>query len=141
MNSINISELEVSAKCAGLTRHGADRGKNEYGKSCSHLFSLTGKCRLANCPIVQPKYITFQLDEQENLLIIIEKSESDRIDEAWNETEIRADDDGILEKVEKILKNYPTLKDLANKKFQHLYKLSQEIRLTLEEDKEEESEE
>ena len=139
MITVNRSELQLSTKWAGLNQHCAYRGKNEYGKTCSHLFSLSGKCKLFCCPIVQPESVTFQLDEQDNVIIAIEKTSSERIDEMWEDKEFKANDPEMENKIGKILDKYPAIKDIAEKKFRMLYSLSQEILATMGEEDEEES--
>ncbi|MHA2297109.1 MAG: hypothetical protein ACXAEU_11305 [Candidatus Hodarchaeales archaeon] len=122
------SDLAVSTKWASLIHHCAYRGKNKlsHTKTCSHLFSLSGKCKLNHCPIVQSKYLTFQLDEGNNLIIMIEKTESERISDNWIETEFNVTDD-IEDKIKDTINKYPVIKDIAERKFQMLYTLGKEI--------------
>jgi hypothetical protein len=75
---------------------------------------------------VQSKYLTFQLDEGNNLIIMIEKTESERISDNWIETEFNVTDD-IEDKIKDTINKYPVIKDIAERKFQMLYTLGKEI--------------
>ncbi|MFW9994009.1 MAG: hypothetical protein ACFFD4_18340 [Candidatus Odinarchaeota archaeon] len=131
-------DLQISAKWAALIKHCAYRGKTKLNKSCSHLFSLSGKCKLNYCPIVQPEYVTFQLDEGNNLLIMIEKVASERISDNWIETEFDITDEGVQDKARKTINKYPAIRESAERKFQTLYTLGRGIAESMSEETPEE---
>ena len=55
-------------------------------KRCNHLFTVTGKHRFNDCPLIQPKFFAFQ--QQEGLVYIIEKDPQASPAEMWRFSEL-----------------------------------------------------
>ncbi len=118
----------------------AYKGQLTPGKvTCSHLYSLSGRCGFSDCPIVQPHYVSLQ--RQETTLFLLEKKPGS-LSEQWSEEELEGDKDTmkiIVSKKAQILA--PRLQEALIERFEILNNLIEDLRSGYgEEDELEESE-
>jgi len=105
---------------------------------CNHLFTVTGVHALNDCPLVQPKYISFQ--QQEGIVYLIEKNPDAAPASMWGFTELPIDREKAKKVVEKVLKNIN--EDLHNsiwRKFEQRFDVAKIIQTSKELEEEEDS--
>ena len=111
-------------------------GRNKI--RCNHLFTLTGVHTLNDCPLVQPKYISFQ--QQEGIVYLIEKNPDAAPSSMWGFTELPVDREKAKKVVEKVLKSIN--KDLHAsvwRKFEQRFDVAKIIQTSKELEEEEDS--
>jgi hypothetical protein len=69
---------------------------------CNHLFTVTGEHKLADCPLIQPQFYSFQ--QQEGIVYIIEKNPEAAPAAMWGFTELPEEREKAKKVVEKKIK-------------------------------------
>ena len=94
---------------------------------CNHLFTVTGQHQLIDCPLIQPRFYSFQ--QQEGVVYIIEKHPESAPAAMWGFTELPTDRDEAKKIVEKKIKGLN--EDLTTaiwRKFDQQYDMADLIR-------------
>ncbi|MFX1511701.1 MAG: 60S ribosomal protein L28 [Promethearchaeota archaeon] len=107
--------------------HCAYKGQLTPSKiTCSHLYSLSGRCGFSDCPIVQPQYVSLQ--RQETTLFLLEKKRGS-LAEQWSEKELEGDKKAmkaIVDKKAQVLA--PRLQKALMERFEILTNLIEDLR-------------
>jgi hypothetical protein len=107
---------------------------------CNHLFTITGEHRFIDCPLVQPRFYSFQ--RQENLVYLIEKNPEAAPAAMWGFTELPLDREKARKVVERKIKGLPEeLVEAIWRRFEHQFDVAEIIKTTQELAEEEEDEE
>jgi hypothetical protein len=94
---------------------------------CNHLFTVTGQHKLSDCPLIQPKFFSFQ--QQEGTVYIIEKNPEAVPASMWGFTELPEKREEAKKVVTKKIKGLD--EDLVSsiwKKFDQQYSMAELIR-------------
>ncbi|MHA1214911.1 MAG: 60S ribosomal protein L28 [Candidatus Hodarchaeales archaeon] len=121
--------------------HCAFKTSSSVGKiRCSHLFTVTGNHCFSDCPLIQPKYFSFQ--QQEGIVYLIEKNPEATPATMWGFTELPKDREEARKVVKKAIKGVnKELEEVIWRKFEQRFDVAKVIQTTqeLEEDEEETS--
>ena len=94
---------------------------------CNHLFTVTGRHALIDCPLIQPRFYSFQ--QQEGVVYIIEKHPEAAPAAMWGFTELPQDRKAAKKVVEKKIKGlHEDLLSAVWRKFDQQYDMADLIR-------------
>jgi hypothetical protein len=94
---------------------------------CNHLFTITGAHKFTDCPLIQPKFFAFQL--QEKIVYLIEKNPKAAPVAMWGFTELPDDREKARKVVEKKIKDLnDDLKAAVLRRFEQQFDITDVIK-------------